>query len=59
MKKLLVGSRESRLAVLQTQIVTDLIQKHHPDYQVELVTMKRQDPGPHPGQDWRQGPFRP
>ena len=40
MKKLLVGSRESRLAVLQTQIVTDLIQKHHPDYQVELVTMK-------------------
>ena len=40
MKKLLVGSRESRLAVLQTRIVTDLIQKHHPDYQVELVTMK-------------------
>ena len=40
MKKLLVGSRESRLAVLQTRIVTDLIQKHHPDYGVELVTMK-------------------
>lgn len=35
-----IGSRESRLAVIQAEIVKELIQKNHPDIQVELVTMK-------------------
>ena len=35
-----IGSRESRLAVIQAEIVKELIQKNHPEIQVELVTMK-------------------
>ena len=38
--KLRVGSRESRLAVVQTQIVIDALRRAHPDAQIELVTMK-------------------
>ncbi len=35
-----IGSRESRLAVIQAEIVKDAIEKNHPEIQVELVTMK-------------------
>ena len=35
-----IGSRESRLAVIQAEIVKKRIQKYHPEIQVELVTMK-------------------
>lgn len=40
MKKIRVGSRESKLAVAQSQLVIDAIQRNHPDIEVELVTMK-------------------
>lgn len=35
-----IGSRESKLAVIQAEIVKHAIEKHHPKIQVELVTMK-------------------
>ncbi len=35
-----VGSRDSRLAVIQSQMVMDTIAQHHPDIALELVTMK-------------------
>ncbi|MGI6730670.1 MAG: hydroxymethylbilane synthase [Anaerovoracaceae bacterium] len=35
-----IGSRESKLAVTQSKLVMDLIQKKYPSYQLELVTMK-------------------
>lgn len=35
-----VGSRESALAVAQTQLVMDVIQKNHPELELQLVTMK-------------------
>lgn len=35
-----IGSRESRLAVIQAEIVKHAIEKNHPEVQVELVTMK-------------------
>lgn len=35
-----VGSRESKLAVIQTQIVIDYIKKNNPNIEVELITMK-------------------
>lgn len=35
-----IGSRESRLAVIQAEIIRAKIQKHHPEIAVELVTMK-------------------
>ncbi len=35
-----VGSRESRLAVIQTQWVMERIQAAHPDITLELITMK-------------------
>ena len=35
-----VGSRESALAVAQTRLVMDTIQKNHPEITLELVTMK-------------------
>lgn len=41
MKRLLrVGSRESKLAVIQAQLVVDIIKQHHPDLEFEFVTMK-------------------
>lgn len=39
-KKIIVGSRESKLAVMQTRLVMDEIQRNHPELQLELVTMK-------------------
>jgi len=38
--KIRLGSRESKLAVVQSQIVIDSIKKHHPNIEVELITMK-------------------
>lgn len=39
-RKIVVGSRESKLAVLQTQLVMDEIARKNPDIELELVTMK-------------------
>lgn len=39
-RKIVVGSRESRLAVIQTNIIIDLIKKNNPEIEVELITMK-------------------
>lgn len=38
--KVIVGSRESRLAVIQSQVVMDFIKNAHPQMEVELLTMK-------------------
>lgn len=40
MRKIVVGSRESRLAVIQTMTLVDHLRAACPDAQVELVTMK-------------------
>jgi hydroxymethylbilane synthase len=41
MKKLIrVGSRESRLAVIQAKLVIEMIKRRHPEFEFELVTMK-------------------
>ena len=40
MKTIRVGSRESRLAVAQSELVMAEIARAHPDVQLELVTMK-------------------
>lgn len=38
--KIVIGSRESRLAVLQSEMVRDYIMKKHPEFPVEILTMK-------------------
>lgn len=38
--KIIIGSRESVLAVRQSELVLDYLRKNFPDMQVELVTMK-------------------
>lgn len=38
--KIRIGSRESRLAVMQSQMVMAAIQREHPEIEMELVTMK-------------------
>lgn len=40
MKTIRVGSRESKLAVIQSELVMDAIRASHPDITLELVTMK-------------------
>ena len=40
MDNIRIGSRESRLAVVQSEMVLNYIKEHFPDKQVELVTMK-------------------
>ncbi len=40
MKTIRVGSRESRLAVIQSEMVIEAIHKQDPQMQVELITMK-------------------
>ena len=40
MRKVVIGSRESRLAVIQSEIVKKYIEEHSPDIQVEILTMK-------------------
>lgn len=39
-RKIRIGSRESKLAVAQSQLVMETIAKAHPDIELELVTMK-------------------
>lgn len=39
-RRIVVGSRESKLAVIQSMTVVDFIRAQHPDLDVELVTMK-------------------
>lgn len=39
-RKIIVGSRDSKLAVAQSKIVMALIAKAHPEIELELVTMK-------------------
>lgn len=39
-KKIIVGSRDSRLAIAQTKIVMNEIKKNNPDLELELVTLK-------------------
>ncbi len=39
-RKITVGSRDSRLAVIQSELVMDLIREAHPELELELVTMK-------------------
>ncbi len=38
--KIVIGSRESALAVLQSRMVQKYIREHNPDLQVEILTMK-------------------
>ena len=40
MNKLRAGSRESRLAVIQTELIMEAIQTVHPGTEIELTTMK-------------------
>ena len=40
MRTIRVGSRESRLAVIQSELVMEAIRARHPDVALELVTMK-------------------
>ena len=40
MRKVVIGSRESRLAVIQSEIVKKYIEEQNPDIQVEILTMK-------------------
>lgn len=39
-KKVIIGSRESRLAVIQSEMVKEYILSHNKDCEVELLTMK-------------------
>lgn len=39
-RKIIVGSRDSSLAVAQTKLVMDTIAANHPELELELVTMK-------------------
>lgn len=40
MRKIVIGSRESRLAVIQSEMVMEYIRNHCPDMECELLTMK-------------------
>ena len=40
MKKIRVGSRDSQLAIAQSKIIINEIQRHFPEAKLELVTMK-------------------
>lgn len=39
-KEIIIGSRESKLAVIQTEMVRDYILEHHKDLQVQILLMK-------------------
>lgn len=39
-KKVVIGSRKSRLAVIQTKKVTEYIQKKHPELEIAIVTLE-------------------
>ena len=38
--EVVIGSRESKLAVLQSEMVRDYIKKKNPDFDVRILTMK-------------------
>lgn len=38
--KIRVGSRDSKLAVVQSELVMEIIQREHPELELELITMK-------------------
>ena len=40
MKKICIGSRESRLAVIQSEMVMDYLKKACPDREISLLTMQ-------------------
>lgn len=40
MRKIVIGSRESKLAVTQSEMVKEFIETHHPEVNVEILTMK-------------------
>ncbi len=40
MRKLKIGTRESRLAIAQTRIVIDKVRERYPDLELEMVTIK-------------------
>ena len=39
-RSICIGSRESRLAVIQTEMVMEHIKNNHPEIEVEMLTMK-------------------
>lgn len=39
-RKIRIGSRESKLAVIQSEMIMDLIRQAHPEIKLELITMK-------------------
>ena len=39
-RKIRIGSRDSKLAVIQSELIMDLIRQSHPEIELELVTMK-------------------
>ena len=39
-RKIVVGSRDSKLAIMQTKIIMQAIKAHHPELELELVTLK-------------------
>lgn len=39
-KKIIIGSRDSKLAVMQTELVMEQIRKCNPDLELELITLK-------------------
>ena len=39
-RKIIIGSRDSRLAVIQSRLVMEQIRQNHPDIDLELITMK-------------------
>lgn len=60
--KLRVASRESRLAVIQSELVMEGLSRLHPELELELVTMKdhrRPDSGSDSGQNRGKGALRP
>ena len=38
--KIIIGSRESALAVLQSEMVKSFLNKEHPELHTEILTMK-------------------
>lgn len=40
MNKICIGSRESKLAIIQSQLVIDEIHRNYPKLEIELITMK-------------------
>ena len=39
-EKIFVGSRKSRLAVIQTNMIIEIIKKYHPELNIEMITME-------------------